>query len=95
MRQELLGVRVRRESMVFLFSLVSHLFLRERNLECRALGPAEGGCARHSRFLDAHTCQSHIIPVSDDLIVIFFNILTLYKVQHELYSVDLEFLICT
>ena len=85
MRQELLGVRVRREAMVFLISLVSHLILREeRNLKCRALGPAEGGhSAWHLRFLESHTCQSHIIPIGCHLIVIL-NILTLYKVQLEL-----------
>ena len=89
-RQELLGVRV-----VFLFSLVSHFFLRERNLKCRALGPAEGGCARHLRFLDAHTCQSHIIHVSDNLIVIFLTSSLFTRSTFNCYSVGLEILICT
>ena len=94
MRQELLGVRVRRESVFFWFSLVSHLFLRERNLKCRVLGPAEGGCARRLRFLDAHTCQSHIIHVSDNLIVIFLTSSLFTRSNMNCCSVDLEFLTC-
>ena len=50
-----------------------HLFLRERNLKCRALGPAEGGCAWRLRFIDAYTCQSHIVPVFDYLVVFSYQ----------------------